>query len=117
MPSGDELKHIRHPFGRRPAGREARRRLTPGCLKPRQLQEPRFWGAAVADGGGSANPNEALAPTTQEPGPHSAFGQDDTLWEDLPRSLEVPPAKGARAGEACQGSALAAWGAGSGQTV
>lgn len=33
MPSGDKLEHIRHPFGRRPAGREARRRLTPGCLK------------------------------------------------------------------------------------
>ncbi|XP_065783655.1 collagen alpha-1(I) chain-like [Muntiacus reevesi] len=77
--------------------------LAPLCTE----EESRgLWGAAVADGERSPSPNGALAPTAREPGPHSALGQDDTLWEDPPRSLEVPPAKGATAGEACRGSAL-----------
>ena len=106
MPSGDELKHIRHPFRRHPAGREARRRLTPARLEPRQLQEPRTLARSCGDGERSPSPNGALAPAAREPGPHSALGQDDMLWEGPPRSLEVPPAKGAMAGEACRGSAL-----------
>ena len=106
MPSGDELKHIRHPFRRHPAGREARRRLTPARLEPRQLQEPRTLARSCGDGERSPSPNGALAPAAREPGPHSALGQDDMLWEGPPRSLEVPPAKGATAGEACRGSTL-----------
>lgn len=62
MPSGDELKHIRHPFRRRPAGREARCCLTPARLEPHQLQEPRTLGRSCGGWRGLPQPKQSPGP-------------------------------------------------------